>query len=81
MTNRVSTLGIDLRDAAWEMMKSREYQNAKCDYGRFQADTEDFSVAIPNLSIGYSNPAVGIINGNMTFKRYMALPFNAYTKI
>jgi hypothetical protein len=57
-------------DAAWEMMKSKEYQNAKCDYGA-PYDTDFFSVAIPKLNKRYSNPHMGIINGEMRFRRFV----------
>jgi hypothetical protein len=61
-------MGIDIEDAAWEMMKSKEYQNAKCDYGALD-DTEYFSVAIMKLSKTYRNDACGIFDGEMRFKR------------
>lgn len=57
-------------DAAWEIMKSKEYQNAKCDYGA-PDDTEFFSVAIPTLSKRYNNEAFGIIDGEMRFNRFV----------
>jgi len=63
-----SALGIDVEDAAWEMMKSKEYQNAKCDYGSLD-DTDTFSVAIPNLNKHYSMPTLGIVDGEMRIKR------------
>jgi molecular chaperone DnaK (HSP70) len=31
--NRQSPMGIDLDAAAWHLMKSKTYQNAKCDFG------------------------------------------------
>ena len=69
--NNSSPLGIDLEDAAWEMMKGREYQNAKCDYGS-PDDTETFFVAIPKLGKSYNNLAFGIMNGEMRFLRYLS---------
>jgi hypothetical protein len=68
MANRSIPLGIDLEEAAWQMMKSREYQNAKCDYGS-QDDTDTFSVAIPNLNKAYRNDACAIFDGEMRFMR------------
>lgn len=68
MSNRSIPMGIDTEDAAWEMMKSKEYQNAKCDYGA-PDDTDFFSVAIPKLSKQYNNAQLGIVDGEMRFKR------------
>jgi hypothetical protein len=68
MANRVIPMGIDTEDAAWEMMKSKEYQNAKCDYGA-PDDTDFFSVAVPKLNKRYTNEAFGIVDGEMRFKR------------
>jgi hypothetical protein len=71
MANRVAPLEIDPEDAAWEMMKSREYQNAKCDYGA-PDDTDFFSVAIPKLNKRYTNQNLGIIDGELRVQRYGA---------
>lgn len=68
--DRVKPLGFNIEDAAWEMMKSREYQNAKCDYGA-PDDTEFFSVAIPCLSKRYTNEAFGIFDGELRTRRYV----------
>lgn len=64
-------LGIEIEDAAWEMMKSREYQNAKCDYGS-PDDTDFFSVAIPQLRKNYRLEPSGIIDGDLRIGRYSA---------
>jgi hypothetical protein len=61
-------MGIDIEGAAWQMMKGREYQNAKCEYGS-QDDTDTFFVTIPKLHKTYRNEPVGIIEGEMKFKR------------
>ncbi|KAF2489449.1 hypothetical protein BU16DRAFT_472014 [Lophium mytilinum] len=66
--NRSLPMGIEVEDAAWEMMKSKEYQNAKCDYGA-EDDTPMFSVAVPKLSRTYTNESAGIINGELRFQR------------
>ncbi|KAH8591554.1 hypothetical protein B0O99DRAFT_675246 [Bisporella sp. PMI_857] len=66
--NQATPMGIDLEDTPWEMMKSKEYQNAKCDYGA-PDDTDSFSVAVPRLSKSYGNAAFGIIDGEMRFQR------------
>lgn len=68
LANGSLPLGIETEDAAWEMMKSREYQNAKCDYGA-PDDTHMFSVAIPKLNKAYTNEPAGIVNGEMRFQR------------
>ncbi|KAH7321601.1 hypothetical protein BKA65DRAFT_598749 [Rhexocercosporidium sp. MPI-PUGE-AT-0058] len=68
MANRVIPLGIEIEDAAWEMMKSKEYQNAKCDYGS-PDDTDFFSVAIPKLSKSYRLESSGILDGELRIRR------------
>lgn len=60
----------ELDDMAWEMAKSKEYQNAKCEYGSSDDDTEFFTVAIPRLPRGYVNEIEGINFGEMRFRRY-----------
>lgn len=50
------------------MMKSKEYQNAKCDYGA-PDDTDFFSVAIPNLSKSYRLESAGILDGELRIRR------------
>jgi hypothetical protein len=72
MADRVTPLGIDIDDASWHMMKSKEFQNAKCDYGSMD-DTDTFSVAIPNLSKQYGVESLGIINGELRYKRYVLI--------
>jgi hypothetical protein len=59
----------ELDDIAWEMAKSKEYQNAKCEYGSSDDDTEFFTVAIPKLHRGYLNENAGISYGEMRFRR------------
>ena len=72
-------MGIDIDGAAWEMMKGREYQNAKCEYGSSN-ETEFFFVTVPKLHKAYRNDAVGIIDGEMKFRRYVVwLTFTRYT--
>ncbi|OCK81384.1 hypothetical protein K432DRAFT_434183 [Lepidopterella palustris CBS 459.81] len=58
----------DLETTAWEMRLSKEYQNAKCDYGS-PDDTDMFSVAIPRLSRSYVNDHFGIRDGEMRVRR------------
>lgn len=68
LSNRTYPSGIDPDDAAWEMMKSKEYQNAKCDYGA-PDDTDSFTVAVPKLDKRYQNQPMGINDGEMSFSR------------
>jgi hypothetical protein len=63
--NRAMPMGIDIEDAAWLMMKSNQYQDAKCSYG--SPDDIDFPVDIPGLNLGYFNPHFAIQNGKMSF--------------
>jgi hypothetical protein len=72
LADKTIAMEIDVEDAAWEMMKSKEYQNAKCDYGSLD-DSEIFFVAIPMLSKRYSNEMVGIVEGEMRFRRFVFL--------
>lgn len=72
MANRTISLGFpeaELDSIAWEMAKSKEYQNAKCEYGSADDDTPFFTVAIPKIHRGYFNEHAGISNGEMRFKR------------
>jgi hypothetical protein len=63
--NRISPLEIDIEDAAWMMMKSAKYQDAKCCYGA--PDDTDFRVNVPGLNLAYSNPQCAIQDGQMLF--------------
>lgn len=65
-------LGLSKEDVAWRMMKSREYQNAKCEYGSSD-DTPNFSVAVPELIRAYDNEALEISNGEMNIKRFVRM--------
>jgi hypothetical protein len=68
-------MGLDIEAAAWEMMKGREYQNAKCDYGAMN-DTDMFFVTVPRLPKAYRNDMAGIADGEMRFRRYAKLGGN-----
>ncbi|KAH8716796.1 hypothetical protein GQ44DRAFT_557001, partial [Phaeosphaeriaceae sp. PMI808] len=61
----------DLNQTAWEMRISKEYQNAKCDYGSEEsmADTKTFGVRIPKLDRSYTNEQYGISGGDMYSNR------------
>jgi hypothetical protein len=55
-------------DAAWEMMKSPDFQASKCEFGS-PDDTPLFSISIPRVPHSYNNPEARIKNGEMTFER------------
>ncbi|KAF2827017.1 hypothetical protein CC86DRAFT_350249 [Ophiobolus disseminans] len=70
LANATNPIAIDPGDAAWEMMKSRDFQAVKCEYGA-PDDTPLFSIGIPRVPQTYNNsdPDVRIRNGEMTFER------------
>lgn len=77
MANQTKPTGLspkELDDIAWEMAKSKEYQNAKCGYGSWEDDTEFFTVAIPKLHRDYVNNDAGISYGEMKFRRSVRMP-------
>ncbi|KAF2865830.1 hypothetical protein BDV95DRAFT_632187 [Massariosphaeria phaeospora] len=57
-------------EAAWEMMKSRDFQAVKCEFGSLD-DTPLFSIGIPRVpqTYSHSDPEVRIKHGEMTFDR------------
>ncbi|PSN75303.1 hypothetical protein BS50DRAFT_567996 [Corynespora cassiicola Philippines] len=70
MAHERSPLPIEPADAAWEMMKSRDFQAVKCEYGS-PDDTPLFSIDIPRVPHTYNNTdaAVKIRNGEMSFQK------------
>ncbi|USP74597.1 hypothetical protein yc1106_01871 [Curvularia clavata] len=72
-----SPLGLpDLTKVAWSMRMSKQYQNAKCEYGTEESFTEEnFYVPIPELSKRYANAEYGISEGDMMFRRDELKPF------
>ncbi|EDU42589.1 conserved hypothetical protein [Pyrenophora tritici-repentis Pt-1C-BFP] len=68
--NNTNLLPVDPHDAAWEMMKSSDFQAIKCEHGA-PDDTPLFSIGIPRVPQSYNNsdPEVRIRNGEMTFER------------
>lgn len=58
----------DPEHMAWEMSKSRQFQDTKCDYGPRDA-SHTFSVPIPSLSSNYSNTESDVVNGHMLFQK------------
>ncbi|KAL8820537.1 MAG: hypothetical protein Q9191_007496 [Dirinaria sp. TL-2023a] len=61
-------LKATVEEAAWEVMKSQDFQNTKCEHGGLD-DTPMFSVPIPKLESSYEDSGAGIGNGEMTFAR------------
>jgi hypothetical protein len=59
----------EIEEVAWQMVKSKEYQNAKCDYGSSSDDTEFFTVAVPKLDRRYTNEVANIAHGEMRIRR------------
>lgn len=70
LAHSTNPLPVDCADAAWEMMKSRDFQAVKCEYGA-PDDTPFFSISIPRVPQTYNNsdPEVRIRNSEMTFER------------
>jgi len=66
--HNTEALPISPDDAAWEMMKSRDFQSVKCEFGS-PDDTPFFSIGIPRIPLTYNNLACSIKNGEMTFAR------------
>jgi hypothetical protein len=64
----------EMEEVAWQMAKSKEYQNAKCEYGSSDDDTEFFTVAIPKLDRHYVNKSADISYGEMKFRRSATEP-------
>jgi hypothetical protein len=75
--DEMEPIGLPLGQTAWEMRVSKEYQNAKCDYGSEEslADTDVFSVRVPYLDKNYVNEQFGISGGDMQFQRDELRPF------
>lgn len=63
-----SPLPMPPEEVAWEMMKSRDFQNTKCEHGG-PGEAPMFSVPIPKLDPAYANLTVGIEYSEMKFTR------------
>ena len=59
---------LDIENAAWHMMKSGQFQNAKCQHG-VSEETPTFFVTVHGLSQDYVNEEHGIFNQQMQFTR------------
>lgn len=70
LSHETKPLPIDPADAAWEMMKSKDFQAVKCEFGA-PDDTPIFSIGIPCVPFSYNNETseARIQNGEMMFVR------------
>ncbi|KAI4281717.1 MAG: hypothetical protein L6R35_005580 [Caloplaca aegaea] len=68
LAHLISPLPMSPDQIAWEMMKSRDFQNTKCEHGGLD-DAPIFSIPIPKLDLGYANHTVGIEYGEMKFTK------------
>jgi hypothetical protein len=59
---------VSLQDVAWRMMKSREFQNAKCDFGASDF-TPIFQVPTFEIENTYRSEQAHIFNGVMQFAK------------
>ncbi|KAF2836931.1 hypothetical protein M501DRAFT_978671 [Patellaria atrata CBS 101060] len=66
--DQIEPLNLSKLDTAWEMMKSREFQNIKCEFGS-PDDAPTFVITIPGLRSEYNNANLGIGNREMRFTR------------
>lgn len=66
------------QETAWEMMKSKDFQNTKCEHGG-PDESPIFSVHVPKLNPSYSNQAFRIQNGEMIFTRLVS--FSRYCRL
>lgn len=78
LAHLTSPLPASPEEIAWEMMKSRDFQNTKCEHGG-PDDAPMFSVPISKLDLGYANHTVGIEYGEMKFTRHVSCNDNHYT--
>ena len=69
--HETAPLPVDPADAAWEMMKSKDFQAVKCEYGAAD-DTPIFSIGIPRVPYSYNNysPEARVRNGEVMFDRH-----------
>jgi hypothetical protein len=65
--NGFKTLGIDVDEAAWGMMQSKEFQNAKWDMGS-PDELPLLWIPILGLAHSYGEPNSGIRDGGMQFR-------------
>ncbi|KAL8653396.1 MAG: hypothetical protein Q9210_002114 [Variospora velana] len=63
LAHLISPLPMSPDEIAWEMMKSRDFQNTKCEHGG-PDDAPILSIPIPKLDLGYANHTLGIEYGD-----------------
>ncbi|CAO1605257.1 hypothetical protein XANCAGTX0491_008779 [Xanthoria calcicola] len=68
LAHLTSPLPMSPDQAAWEMMKSRDFQNTKCEHGG-PDDQPVFLLPIPKLGPAYVDHTVGIEQGEMKFTK------------
>ena len=66
--NHFQRLPRPAAEYAWEMAKSRQFQNLKCEFGAPGAKFPTFSIEIPKLGLDYVNRSLGIGDGKLRFK-------------
>ena len=77
--DRHTSLGVSPEAASWQMMKSKDFQNTKCEHGS-PDDSPIFSVPIPKINPHHVDHSVAIENGEMRFSRSVILiTINAHT--
>lgn len=74
--DKILKLGIDIEEAAWEMAKGPDFQNAKCGHGA-SYEPPRFAVPVKRLPEHYRNDEAGIALGQMTLdKEELQLQFD-----
>ncbi|KAL8731719.1 MAG: hypothetical protein Q9181_004200 [Wetmoreana brouardii] len=68
LAHYTSPLPMAPEQSAWEMMKSQDFQNTKCEHGS-PDDAPIFSVPIPKVDPVYTDLTAGIEYGEMKFTR------------
>ena len=76
--DRSKKLGVAPEELAWEMMKSKDFQNTKCEHGG-PDDTPIFSVPIQKFNHTYVDHSVAIEHGEMRFSRLVRCRTNFTT--
>ncbi|KAI9801059.1 MAG: hypothetical protein M1833_002927 [Piccolia ochrophora] len=67
IAHRAGTFPYSPEDVAWEMMKSRTFQNFKCEFGARDMNFPTFTIPMPNVDASYVDADAGIAQGKMRF--------------
>ncbi|MCJ1354012.1 MAG: hypothetical protein MMC33_003999 [Icmadophila ericetorum] len=67
--NRTRRLPRPADEIAWEMARSRQFQNLKCEFGAPETNFPTFSIEIPKLGYDYVDRNLGISEGKLRFKK------------